>query len=216
MITIYAYDWVPGFAKGMVRDYRVRWALEECGLAYQVKTISHTHKLTDEWKSKQPFYQIPVYEEGDLTLFESGAIVQHIAEKGDILLSADPVAREQAKGWIFSALNTVEPPIAQMVATTIMYRKEDWYKGAMTAQEIMIRDRLAHLANYLNGREWLVGAFSAADLLMASVLRQLDSTDWVKSDSVLGPYQKRCLSRPAYRKAIEGQMADFTGSAPPH
>lgn len=209
MITITAYDWVPDFAKGVVRDLRARWALEEAGLPYQVKLITHEEKLTPAYRALQPFSQVPSYQDDDIVLFESGAIVLHIARASAALLPTDEAGRARAIAWVFAALNSVEPFIMGLVDVDIFSLEAPWAKESRPHWEDMVKKRLAYLAERLRGRDWLEDRFTAGDLMMATVLRTLRHTNLVTSDPVLAPYLARCEARPAFKKALADQLASF-------
>lgn len=209
MITITGYDWVPDFAKGVVRDLRVRWALEEAGLPYQVKLITHEEKLTPAYRALQPFSQVPSYQDDEVVLFESGAIVMHIARASAVLLPADEAGRARATAWIFAALNSVEPFIMGLIDVDIFSRETPWAKESRPHWEDMVKKRLADLAERLRGRDWLEDRFTAGDLMMATVLRILRHTNLVTSDPALAPYLARCEARPAFQKALADQLASF-------
>ncbi|HYI63862.1 MAG TPA: glutathione S-transferase family protein [Allosphingosinicella sp.] len=209
MIRISAFQSVPPFAQGLVRDLRVRWALEEAGLAYEQVLLGDGEKDRADYRAWQPFGQVPAYEEPGLRLFESGAIVLHIAGPGEALLPADPGARARATEWMFAALNTVEPPIQNLAAIDLFYAGQDWAKARRPGAVEMVQKRLAELAASLGGKDWLeAGRFTAGDLLMATVLRILRHTDLV-AQAGLGPYLARCEARPAFRRALAAQMAAF-------
>jgi len=212
MITLSAFQSVPPFAQGLVRDLRVRWALEEVGLAYEQKLLADGESAGAAYRSWQPFGQVPAYEEDGLKLFESGAIVLHIAgrsEAGETLLPADPAARARAIEWMFAALNTIEPQIQNLAAIDLFYADQDWAKARRPGAEEMVQKRLADLATALAGKDWLDdGRFSAGDLLMATVLRILRHTDLV-AEAGLGAYLARCEARPAFTRALDAQMAVF-------
>lgn len=216
MITITAYNWVPGFARGQVRDLRPRWALEEAGIPYTVKLIDHQEKLTPAYRAWQPFSQVPAYRDDEVELFESGGIVLHIAEKSDKLLPRDPAGRARAITWMFAALNSMEPFFMSLAEIDVFNANVSWAKEKRPDTVAKVQKRLADLAERLKGREWLEDRFTAGDLMMSAALRMLDHTDFVKSDPVLGPYKERCESRPAFKKALQNQLADFDDSkAPP-
>lgn len=214
---ITAFDWVPDFAKGQVRDLRVRWALEEAGQPYRTRYLSQGEQKGDTHRTLQPFGQIPTYEEGDLVLFESGAIVLHVAERfGGGLLPVDAGARARAIEWMFAALNTVEPPIMDHAIATLFERAEPWSAPRLPSIQARIDARLGELAQRLGNRPWLEGeVFTAGDLLMVTVLRI------VAADGMLAPWQNlidyvaRGEARPAFARALADQMAGFTGSPPP-
>lgn len=211
MITITAYNWVPDLAKGRVRDLRARWALEEAGLPYTVKLIDHQEKLTPEYRKWQVFSQVPAYDDGEVKLFESGAIVLHIAERSNALMPTDPAGRARTMMWVIAALNSLEPFFLWLVNVDVFQAGNAWTKEARPSAEAMVKKRLGDLGERLKTREWLEDRFTAGDLMMAEALRMLDHTDLVKADPVLGPYLERCLARPAFKRAMEAQLADFTG-----
>jgi glutathione S-transferase len=213
VITCYAFAAVPPFARGLVRDLRVRWALEEAGIPYRVTLVGEGDGAISlsRYRSIQPFGQVPAIEDGDLTLFESGAIVLYVAERSAELLPADRPSRAKVVQWMFSALNTIEPQIQQLAAIDLFYANEPWAKERRPGALEMVKTRLAVLASALDGRSFLTGRFSAADLLMTSVLRILRHTDLVERDPVLSAYEARCEARPAFRKALADQMAVFEG-----
>lgn len=214
MITLYAFKWVPDFAQGLVRDLRVRWALEEAGLAYQTKLIGPEEQHTPQYRNLQPWGQVPVIEDDGLTLFESAAILQYIAEKSEALSPPDPAGRAKMAQWLFAAMNSVEPHIANLATIDLFCADQDWAKARRPDQEAFTRRTLAALAKRLDGREWLEDRFTAADLLMVSVLRILRHTDIVTADPVLGPYLARGEARPAFQRALAAQLAAFKENVP--
>jgi glutathione S-transferase len=209
MITVTAYKWVPDFAKGLVRDLRVRWALEEAGIPYQVRLITQEEKLTPSYRALQPFCQVPSYRDDDVVLFESGAIVLHVARASAALLPTDHEGRARATAWVFAALNSVEPFIMGLIDVDIFSREAPWAKESRPHKEAMVKKRLSDLAERLAGRDWLEDRFTAGDLMMATVLRILRHTDLVTSDPTLAPYLARCEARPSFQKALADQMASF-------
>ena len=211
MITITAYSWVPPIVQGLVRDLRVRWALEEAGLPYRVELIDLRHKPA-EYREWQPWSQVPAYEEDGLRLFESGAIVLHIAGKSPALAPADPAARERMICWLFGALNSVEPPMQELALLDFMHGGKDWAKERRPAVVEWVQNRLKGVAAAMAGGEYLEGGFTAADLMMATVLRMAKTTNLVE-EAGLGDYLRRCEARPAFQKALEGQMSDFKAAA---
>jgi glutathione S-transferase len=215
-ITITAFDWVPDFARGQVRDLRVRWALEEVGQSYAVRNLSPGQQKADAHRALQPFGQVPTYEEDGLTLFESGAIVLHIAERFGRLLPTDRNARARAIEWMFAALNTVEPPIMDYSIATIFEADQPWSAPRLPSVEARIDERLGELTRRLGEREWLDGdAFTAGDLLMVAVLRILDGSALLAKYPPLAAYVARGTARPAFARALADQLAGFTGSPPP-
>lgn len=211
MINCYAFGWVPPFARGLVRDLRVRWALEEAGIPYRVTLVGvgENALAMDEYAAIQPFGQVPAIEDGNLKLFESGAIVQYIAEKSEKLLPTASAPRAHVLQWMFSALNTIEFPIMQLVEIDLFAPDEVWAKEHRPATVGSVQRRLRQLATCLEDRDHLVGAFSAADILMVSVLRMLRHTDLVAQEPVLHAYQQRGEARPAFKKALADQLAVF-------
>jgi glutathione S-transferase len=213
--VITAYDWVPWFAKGQVRDLRVRWALEEVGQDYDVRYLPQGSQKAPSHRALQPFGQVPTYEADGLTLFESGAIVQHIAETHGGLLPADPGGRARAIEWMFAALNTVEPPIMDYAIATLFEGEEPWSKPRLPAVMARISERLDELSRRLGENEWLDGSFSAGDLLMIAVLRQLKGSPLETAHDNLARYVARGEARPAFQRALAAQLAGFTGETPP-
>jgi glutathione S-transferase len=213
-ITLTAFAWVPPFAQGLVRDLRVRWALEEAGIAYQERLIGPDDQASDDYRRLQPFGQVPVYQEDDLTLFESGAIVLHVAEKSEALMPQEPSARARTRTWLLAALNTIEPPIQQLTELDLFFADEAWAQPARPSAEQATRLRLEQLAGWLDGREYLENRFTAADLMMTTVLEILRHTDLVAQIPVVDAYKRRCQDRPAYQRAVEAQLAPFAANAP--
>jgi glutathione S-transferase len=212
-ITITAFERSPDRGRGLARDMRVRWALEEVGQPYDVRLVSFKAMKEPEHRALHPFGQIPTYEEGDLGLFESGAIVLHIAERHSGLLPDDSNARARAIAWMFAALNTVEPPIVELSMATILERDKSWYEQRLPMLEDRVRARLDELSGRLGAADWLDGGFSAADLLMVTVLRRLESSGILNDYPTLRAYIARGEARPAYQRAFDAQLAVFTGRA---
>ncbi len=215
-ITVTAFQWVPDFARGSVRDLRVRWALEEAGLAYEEHLIGQEEKTTSSYRDQQPFAQVPVYQEDDLTLFESGAIVLHIASKSTALLPVDSNSRARATCWMFAALNTLEPHISNLADIDFFSRKQEWAKLRRPQVVAMIEKRLAELSPQLEGRQYLEESFTAADILMTTVLRDLRHTDILDAFPALAAYKERNEQRPAFKKALADQLAAFDRHASPN
>lgn len=213
--TITAYDWVPDFARGQVRDLRVRWALEEVGQPYEVRYLEQGSQKAPPHRAIQPFGQVPTYEDGDVILFESGAIVLHIAERHGTLLPADPAGRARAIEWMFAALNTVEPPISDHAIATLFEAGKPWSKPRLPSVRARIDERLGELSDRLGENEWLEGEFTAGDLMMVAVLRSLEGSDMLRSYDNLAAYVARGTERPAFKRALADQLAGFTGSPPP-
>jgi glutathione S-transferase len=215
MITVTAFRWVPPLAQGLVRDHRVRWALEEAGLAYEERLIGPADQASADYRRLQPFGQVPVYEEDGLTLFESGAIVLHIAEASEVLMPSDPAARARTITWMFAALNSVEPHIQSLALIDLFYKNEEWAKQRRPGAVQMVEKRLDDLVAWLGARDWLEDRFTAGDLLMASVLSILRHTNLVAARPALEAYRLRCEARPAFQKALADQLAPFAKNAPP-
>lgn len=213
--TITAFEASPDRGRGLARDMRVRWALEEVGQAYDVRLVSFGEMKEPAHLALHPFGQIPTYEEGDLALFESGAIVLHIAERHPGLLPEGAEGRARAIMWMFAALNTVEPPIVELSAAGILERDESWYEDRLPILQDRVRTRLRELSTRLGGADWLDGEFSAGDLLMVTVLRRLDGSGLLEGFPNLCGYIVRGEARPAYQRAFDDQLAVFTGSGPP-
>lgn len=214
MITVTAFPWVPPFAQGLVRDLRVRWALEEAGLPYEARLLGEGENDSAAYRAVQPWGQVPVMEEDGLTLFESGAILIHLAERSEALAPKDPAGRAKAIQWTIAALNSIEPHVQNLVLIDIFYQDEAWAKLRRPGQEAFTRMKLASLARRLQGREWLEDRFTIGDLMTATVLRLLRHTDIVTADPVLGPYLARCEARPAFGRALEDQLAAFRANEP--
>jgi glutathione S-transferase len=209
--TITAFEQSPDRGAGLARDMRVRWALEEVGQPYGVRLLSFTEMKQSAHRALHPFGQIPTYEAGDLTLFESGSIVFHIAERHAGLLPDDANARARAITWMFAALNTVEPPIFDLVLARVLDRDKAWYEQRLPVLEARIRETLGSLSNRLGDADWLDGAFSAGDLLMVTVLRWLKRTGMLDEYPSLARYVARGEARPAFRRAFDAQLAVFNG-----
>ncbi len=210
--TITAFERSPDRGRGLARDMRVRWALEEVGQAYDVRLVSFAQMKEPAHLALHPFGQIPTYEEGDLALFESGAIVFHIAERHPGLLPADANARARAIAWMFAALNTVEPPVFELSMAKVLERDKSWYADRLPMLEDRVRARLSELSNRLGDAEWLDGAFSVGDLMMVTVLRRADAMGEVEKFPNLSAYIARGEARPAYKRAFADQLAVFTAS----
>jgi glutathione S-transferase len=212
-ITITAFERSPDRGRGLARDMRVRWALEEVGQPYDVRLVSFGAMKEPGHLALQPFGQIPSYEEGDLVLFESGAIVLHIAERHAGLLPDDANARARAIAWMFAALTTVEPPIVERGMATIMERDKAWYEARLPMLEDRVRGRLDELSARLGDADWLDGAFSAGDLLMVTVLRRLGGSGLLEQYPNLSAYVARGEARPAYKCAFADQLAVFVAAS---
>ena len=212
--TITAFEQSPDRGSGQARDMRVRWALEEVGQPYDVRLVSFSQMKEPAHRALHPFGQIPTYEEGDLALFESGAIVFHIAERHAGLLPKDPNARARAIMWMFAALNTMEQPILDREAAVLTERDKPWYEARLPILEDRVHARLRDLSSRLGNANWLDGAFSAADLLMVTVLRRLSTSNLLQPYPNLPAYVARGETRPAFKRAFAAQLAVFTASQP--
>jgi glutathione S-transferase len=206
-LTITAFERSPDGGRGLARDTRIRWALEGLGLPYQVRLVSWDALKAPEHLSRQPFGQIPSYEEDGLVLFETGAIVLHLAQGHPGLLPEEPKARARAISWIFAALNTVEPVILQREVPMILERDKPWHAERLPMLDARVRGVLARLAAALRGRDWLEGDFSAGDLMMVSVLQRLQSSPLLAEVPALAAYVARAEARPAYGRAFAAQWA---------
>jgi glutathione S-transferase len=214
VITISAFNWVPEFARGQVRDLRVRWALEEAGLPYKTRLLEQGDQNSPEYRALQPFGQVPIFEEDELVLFESGAIVLHIGERSETLLPKEPGARARAVQWLVAALNSIEPCMANVASIDLFYANEEWAKLRRPGAVEFVQRRLSALSQKLGDNLFLDGdRFTAGDLTMATVLRILKHTDIVSSDRRLAAYIERCTARPAFKRALDAQLGDFRSAA---
>jgi glutathione S-transferase len=212
--TITAFESSPDRGQGLARDMGVRWALEEVGQAYNVRLVSFTEMKESAHRARHPFGQIPTYEEGDLALFESGAIIFHIAEHHAGLLPANANARARAITWMFAALSTVEPPIVNLQIAILLEHDKTWSEERLPLVQERIRDRLHELSSWLGDAEWLDGSFSAGDLLMVNVLRRLKRSGMLEEYPNLSAFVARGEARPAFQRAFDSQLAVFTGNPP--
>ncbi len=208
--TITAFEASPDRGRGLARDTRVRWALEEVGQPYEVRLVSFTAMKEPAHLALHPFGQIPTYEEGDLALFETGAIIFHIAQRHPGLLPDDADARARAIMWMFAAVNTVEPPIIELSNAKILERDKPWNKERLPILQDRVRERLRQLSAYLGDAEWLDGGFSAGDLMMVHVLDRLKASGLLDDYPNLAAYVARGEARPAYKRAFAAQLAVFT------
>ncbi|MGZ3171673.1 MAG: glutathione S-transferase family protein [Croceibacterium sp.] len=212
-IEITALKSVPEPAKGLVRDIRVRWALEEARLPYAVRKLDMRMDLRDDrpadYLAESPFGQVPAYRDGDVAMFESGAIVLHIGETNEALMPRDPQGRARAKSWVLAALNNVEPATWNYAMLRVFYGGQDWAEQARPIFEETARKRLEPVAAYLGDNDWLEGRFTAGDLLMVCVLKIAGRTGLLADFPTLASYQARGEARPAYQRALAAQLADF-------
>ena len=212
-IVITAFERSPDGGKGLARDTRVRWALEEAGLRYEVRLVSFQAMKEPAHLALHPFGQIPTYQDGDLALFETGSIVFHIAERHAGLLPTDPNARARAITWMFAALNTVEPPILELVTARIFEGDKPWSEERLPLVMNRVRERMKQLSVRLSEADWLDGAFSAGDLMMVSVLLRLRPSGILDEFPNLAAYVARGEARPAYKRAFDAQLAVNAGQA---
>jgi len=213
MTTLTTFRSVPPFAAGYVRDLRVRWALEEAGMPYTLRLIDFEEAAGPAYRKEQPFGQVPVLHDGGQVLFETGAILLHLGQRASTLLPAAPEEREQVTMWMFAALNSVEPYLADLAMLDMFHAGEPWAGARRPAVEELALKRLAGLDAWLEGRDWLAGRFSVADILMVTVLRLLDGADLIQRFDRLSAYQARATDRPAFRKALSDQLALYTPAA---
>ena len=214
MITISAFAWVPEFAQGQVRDLRVRWALEEAGLPYTTCLLNQGDQDKADYRTLQPFGQVPILEENGFVLFESGAVVLYLGDRSEALLPKDPHARARATQWLVAALNSIEPFVMDIARIDIFYADQPWAKMRRPGAVEFVQRRLAGLSKALSDKPYLDGErFTAGDLMMTTVLRILKHTDIVTGDKHLAAYVERCTARPAFKRAFDAQMADFKRAA---
>jgi glutathione S-transferase len=211
-IEISAFRWVPDFAAGLVRDLRVRWALEEAGLDYRVRLLGQDKP--PEYVREQPFEQVPIYRDDTVQIFETGAIVQYIAEKDERLLPRDPQGRFRAIQWTYAALNSVEPSLLQLLLIDIFYSNEEWAKLRRSGAEEFARLKLKRVSDWLGDKEWLENRFTIGDLIMVTVLRNLRHSGLVAEFPNLKAYQARGEARPAFQRALADQLAVFAENQP--
>ena len=214
MITISAFKWVPDFARGQVRDLRVRWALEEAGLPYGTRLLEQGDQDKLEYRALQPFGQVPIFEEDGFVLFETGAVVLYVGERSETLLPKEPKARARATQWLVAALNSIEPFVMNVATIDLFYANEEWAKLRRPGAVEFVQGRLSALSKSLGDKSHLDGdRFTAGDLMMTTVLRILKHTDIVTSDKRLAAYIERCTARPAFKRAFDAQIGDFRDAA---
>lgn len=211
VITAFANS--PDEGQGLARDMRVRWALEEAGVGYDVRLVSFAEMKAPRHRRLHPFGQIPTYEDGEVAMFESGAIVLHIAEHHDSLLPHDRKRQATALAWTFAALNTVEPPIVEREQVGYLERDMVWYENRLPLLDDRVRVRLDDLSVYLGDADWLDGSFTVGDLMMVMVLRRLDGTGLLDAYPTLRAYVDRGTARPAYQQAFADQLAVFADAS---
>jgi glutathione S-transferase len=211
-IEITAFPWVPEPVQGFVRDLRARWALEEAGLDYRVRMLDQ--ERPPEYLLEQPFNQVPTLREGDVHIFESGAIVQYIGDKSEALLPRDPQGRYRAIQWSYAALNSVEPAVLNLMLIDLFYPDQEWAKLRRQGAEEFARLKLKRVSDWLGDKQWLEGRFTIGDLIMVTVLRFLRHTELVAQVPNLDAYLKRGEARPAFRKALGDQLSGYAANQP--
>lgn len=209
-----AFSWVPDFARGNVRDLRIRWACEEIGRPYASVLLDATHPRGPDYTSWQPFGQVPAWRDAEVELFESGAILLYLGESDDRLLPAEPQARWQATSWLIAALNSVEPFLGSLIDMRLFHADQPWAEDAFATLRPQAERRMTQLATALGTREWLAGTFSVADVAMVTVLKIAHDLDLLPAHPMLTAYLERGRGRPAYARALDSQLADFSDDPP--
>jgi glutathione S-transferase len=207
--VVTAFSWVPDFARGLVRDLRIRWALEELGEAYDIEKFGAAGPRPEGYVNWQPFEQVPAFRDGDLELFETGAILLYLTEKQGALLPTDEQARWRAIAWLFAALNSVEPVLMRLASYRLFLADKEWAPAATEATMPLARQKLKRVAQALGDQEWLAGEFSIADIMMSTVLDNAVGAGLVAEQPTLAAYHDRARARPAYQRALAAQLADF-------
>ena len=213
-IQVSAFRWVPPFAQGYVRDLRVRWALEEAGLPYEATLVDGQVLQSERYREWQPFGQVPAYKDDKVEMFESGAIVLHIAAKSEALSPRDEAGRARVTTWVIAALNSVEPHAQNLIQLDDNHAGEAWARERRQQLEAMLNRQLAALSAWLAGKDYLEGRFTAGDLIMTTVLRELVDCGALSRFPILDAYRQRCEARPAFGRALEAQMKPFRENAP--
>jgi glutathione S-transferase len=214
-IEVYAFRWVPPFAQGFVRDLRIRWALEEAGLAYEARLIGLEDRASPEYRVLQPFGQIPAYRDDEVEMFESGAVVLHLMDKSEALAPRDPAGRARVASWVVAALNSVEPFMIEFLTChAALANGEDWAQARLPPVRERLEQRLAAVSDWLGGRDYLESHFTAADLMMTCVLRELVESGVIARFPTLDALRARCEARPAFQRALEAQLAAFRAHEP--
>lgn len=213
-IEVTAFRWVPAFAQGYVRDLRVRWALEEAGLPYKAVLIDSEIKNSKDYRAWQPFGQVPAYRDDQVELFESGAIVLHIAARSEALAPKDEAGRARTMTWVIAALNSMEPHVQNFALLDVFYANEAWAKERRPGAEALVNGRLESLSHWLDGKDYLEDRFTVGDLIMTDVLRQLVNSGVLARFPILDAYRRRNEARPAFGRALEAQLQTFRENAP--
>jgi glutathione S-transferase len=211
-IQLSAFRWVPPFAQGYVRDLRIRWALEEAGLPYTVALIDPQIQASESYRQWQPFGQVPAYKDEAVEMFESGAIVLHIAAKSEALAPRDEAGRARVATWVIAALNSIEPHAQNLL--DVVDTSKEWTKERRPQAEATLNQRLTALSAWLGDKDYLEGRFTAGDLLMTTVLRELVDCGVLARFPTLDAYRRRCEARPAFGRAMDAQMQTFQENAP--
>lgn len=211
--VVSGFDNVPGFAQGLVRDLRIRWALEEIGRPYRPQLMDAFAPRPDGYREWQPFGQVPAFDDGEIRLFESGAILLYLGEQDERLLPRDTAGRWQATSWLIAALSSVEPMLMQLVNLDVFQAGKPWTKEARPSAVELARARLKSTENALGDKDWLAGRFSIADIMMVTVLRNLNHTDILAEFPALSAYKARGEARPAFQQALADQLAGFAQPA---
>lgn len=214
MIEVSAFRWVPPFAQGYVRDLRIRWALEEAGLPYEATLIGPETQASDAYRAWQPFGQVPAFRDGDIAMFESGAVVLHLAERSEALAPRDPAGRARVTTWVVAALNSVEPHVENLVHLDAFHAGEAWTIERRPQAQAMLDGRLTALAAWLGAKSHLEDRFTAGDLMMTTVLRELVASGTLARFPTLDAYRRRCEARLAFEKALASQLATFAANEP--
>jgi glutathione S-transferase len=213
-IEISAFAWVPPFAKGLVRDLRVRWALEEAGLPYRERLLDAKTERPKDYFSEQPFGQVPIYSDRDVRMFETGAIVLHIAERSETLMPRNPAGRARTMSWVIASLNSIEPMVVELVNIDLFSANQEWARARRPEAEQKVHQRLGRLSDWLGERDHLEDRFTAGDLMMTTMLRLLRHTDLVGEYPNLARFQARCEARSAFQRALAAQLAAFERHEP--
>lgn len=208
------FRWVPPFAEGFVRDHRVRWAHEEAGVPYELELIGMEDRQSADYRTWQPFGQVPAWRDGELSLFESGAIVLHLARKSEALAPPDEAGFARVQAWVVAALNSVEPHVQNFAALDSFHAGTSWVEGYRPVAEGLLRGRLAALEAWLAGRDYLEGRFTAADIVLSTVLRDLEASGILSDFPAVEAYWRRCETRPAWKRALAAQLQTFRDNAP--
>lgn len=209
MHEVTAFNWVPDFAQGFVRDLRVRWALEEAGIEYTQRLVGLEESKQPPHRRRQPFGQVPAYRDAGVDMFESGAIVLRIAEGSEALMPRDDAGRARAVSWVFAAMNSVEPFVMNVRGTELFAAGEPWAEGYLKSAAGQLSGRLSGLAEWLGKREYLEDRFTVGDLMMACVLREVAGSEWLAPFPELEAYCARCVGRPAFKAALAAQLRNF-------